>query len=110
LRAALTYPLPDNAYTGGQLVTALQCVGLNRLSTSLDRIARWDRELTDEEQQCLFFTRLLLHKPRWVVIDEALDALDDDARQRVIGFFQDGLRDTAIINIGRPGAKNHLFT
>jgi putative ATP-binding cassette transporter len=110
LRAALTYPLPDNAYTDEQLVTALQCVGSNRLSTSLDRIARWDRELTDEEQQCLIFTRLLLHKPRWVVIDEALDALDDDARQRVIGFFQDGLRDTAIINIGRPGVKNYLFT
>jgi putative ATP-binding cassette transporter len=83
---------------------------LNRLSTSLDRIARWDRELTDEEQQCLIFTRLSLHKPRWVVIDEALDALDDDARQRVIGLFQDGLRDTAIVNIGRPGAKNYLFT
>jgi vitamin B12/bleomycin/antimicrobial peptide transport system ATP-binding/permease protein len=109
LRAALAYPSPDTAYTDEQLVAALQCVGLNGLCSSLDRIERWDRELTDEEQQCLVFTRLLLHKPRWVVIDEALGALDEDARKRVISLFRDGLRDTAIINIGRPQAKNHFF-
>jgi hypothetical protein len=37
-------------------------------------------------------------------------ALDDDARKRVISLFQDGLKETAIINIGRPKAKNHFFT
>ncbi len=88
LRAAIAYPSPETAYTDEQLVAVLQCAGLNRLSSSLDRIARWDRELTDDEQQCLVFTRLLLHKPRWVVIDEALGALDDDAHKRVISLFQ----------------------
>jgi vitamin B12/bleomycin/antimicrobial peptide transport system ATP-binding/permease protein len=39
------------------------------------------------------------------VIDEALDALDD-ARKRLISLF----KDAAIINIGRPEAKNHFFT
>jgi vitamin B12/bleomycin/antimicrobial peptide transport system ATP-binding/permease protein len=34
----------------------------------------------------------LLHKPRWVVIDEALDALDDDARKRVISLRAPDLR------------------
>jgi vitamin B12/bleomycin/antimicrobial peptide transport system ATP-binding/permease protein len=110
LRAALAYPSPETAYTDKQLAAVLQCAGLNHLSSSLDRIARWDRERTDDEQQCLVFTRLLLHKPSWVVIDEALGALDEDARTRVLSFFQDGLRDTTIINIGRPEAKNHFFT
>jgi hypothetical protein len=72
-------------------------------------VARWDRELTDDEQQCLVFTRILLHKPRWVVVDEVLDTLEDDARKRVISLFNDGLKDAAIINIGRPEAKNHFF-
>jgi len=106
LRAALAYPSPETAYNDEELVAVLQCAGLNRLSSSLDRVARWDRELTDDEQQCLVFTRILLLKPRWVVIDEALDALDDDARKRVISLF----KDAAIINIGRPEAKNHFFT
>jgi vitamin B12/bleomycin/antimicrobial peptide transport system ATP-binding/permease protein len=110
LRATLAYPSPETAYKDEELVAVLQCAGLNRLSSSLDRVARWDRELTDDEQQCLVFTRILLFKPRWVVIDEALDALDDDARKRVISLFKDALKDAAIINIGRPEAKNHFFT
>ena len=92
LRAALTYRSPETAFKDQELVAALQSAGLNRLSSSLDRIARWERELTYDEQQCLVFTRILLHKPRWLVIDEALDALEDDARKRVISLCKDGLR------------------
>jgi vitamin B12/bleomycin/antimicrobial peptide transport system ATP-binding/permease protein len=85
-------------------------VGLHRLASSLDQTERWDRELTEGEQQCLAFTRLLLHKPRWVVIDEALDALDDDAHRRVIiALFRDELKAAAIINICRPETQNPLF-
>jgi vitamin B12/bleomycin/antimicrobial peptide transport system ATP-binding/permease protein len=101
LRAALAYPSPETAYKDEELVAVLQCAGLNRLSSSLDRVARWDRELTDDEQQCLVFTRILLLKPRWVVIDEAVDALDDDARKRVISLFEDALKDAAIISLSR---------
>ena len=108
LRAALAYPSPETAYTDEQIMAALQSAGLNRLSSSLDRITRWDRELSDDEQQCLVFTRLLLRKPRWVVIDEALHALEDDAHQRMISLLRDGLKDVAVINIGRPEAKNHF--
>ena len=109
LRGALSYPSPESAYTDEQIIAALQSAGLNRLSSSLDRVARWDRELTEDEQQCLVFTRLLLCKPSWVVIDEALHALEDDAHQRMISLIQDGLKDAAVINIGRLEAKNHLF-
>ena len=109
LRGALAYPSHETAYTDEQIIAALQSAGLNRLSSSLDRIARWDRELTEDEQQCLVFTRLLLCKPSWVVIDEALHALEDDAHQRMISLIQDGLKDAAVINIGRSEAKNHFF-
>jgi putative ATP-binding cassette transporter len=53
----------------------------------------------------------MLHKPRWVVIDRALDALDDDAHTLVIGLFNDELKDAVIINIGRPETeRKHFFT
>lgn len=109
LRAALAYPAPENTYRDEELVAALQEAGLERLAPSLDQVTRWDRDLTDDEQQCLAFTRLLLHKPHWVVIDEALDALDDDARQRVVNLFSGGLKDAAVVNIGRPESQNPLF-
>jgi ABC-type uncharacterized transport system fused permease/ATPase subunit len=47
----------------------------------------------------------LLQKARWVVIDEVLSALDDDAHKRVINLLNAGLKDAAIINIGRPEAS-----
>jgi energy-coupling factor transporter ATP-binding protein EcfA2 len=61
-------------------------------------------------KQCLVLTRVLLHKPRLVVIDEALDPLDDDARNRVLRLLNDELKDAAIINIGRPETESHFFT
>jgi vitamin B12/bleomycin/antimicrobial peptide transport system ATP-binding/permease protein len=109
LRAALAYPSPENTYEDEELVEMLHQTGLDRLSSSLDREARWDKELADEEQQRLAIARVLLHKPRWVVIDEALDALDDDARKRVMSLATTGLRQAAIVNIGRPETKHHYF-
>jgi vitamin B12/bleomycin/antimicrobial peptide transport system ATP-binding/permease protein len=109
LRGALAYPSPKTEYRDEQIIAVLQSAGLNRLSSSLDRIARWDRELTDDEQQCLVFARLLLRKPRWVVIDEALHALEDDAHQRMINLFRDALKSATVINIGRPEVKDHFF-
>jgi putative ATP-binding cassette transporter len=111
LRAALAYPSPETAYQEEAFVAALQGASLDRLTPSLNRIERWERHLSDDEQQLLVFARLLLHKPRWVVIDQAMEALEDDALTRVIGLFNDGLKDAAIINIGRPETKkNHFFT
>jgi vitamin B12/bleomycin/antimicrobial peptide transport system ATP-binding/permease protein len=109
LRAALAYPSPVTAYRDEELIAVLQCANLDRFSSLLDRNARWDRELTDDEQQSLVFARIVLHKPRWVVIDEVLDALDDDARNHVIRLFEVGLRDAAIIYIGRPETKHRYF-
>jgi len=107
--AALAYPSPQTAVKHEQLLAVLQSTGLDHLSSSLDRTARWDKELTDEEQHRLVFTRILLHKPPFLVIDEALDALDD-ARNWIIRLFKDELKDAGIINIGRPDADSDFFT
>jgi putative ATP-binding cassette transporter len=109
LRAALAYPSPETAFTDEEFVAVLKSASLERLASSLDRTARWERELTDDEQQYLVFARIVLHKPHWVVIDEVLDSLDDDARDRVIGLFSSGLKEAAIINIGRPETQHPFF-
>jgi vitamin B12/bleomycin/antimicrobial peptide transport system ATP-binding/permease protein len=110
LRAALAYPSPETAFKDEELVAALRSAGLDRLSSLLDEIARWDKKLPVEEQQCLVFARILIHKPRLLIIDEALDTLDEEPRKRVIDLFDKALKDSAIINIGRPGVKSHFFT
>jgi ABC-type uncharacterized transport system fused permease/ATPase subunit len=44
----------------------------------------------------------LLRKPRWVVIDEALHALEDDAHKRMIGLFRDALKNATVIKSAGP--------
>jgi putative ATP-binding cassette transporter len=110
LRAALAYPLPETTYKDSELVAALECCGLKQLTSSLDREARWDRELSDDDQQCLVFARLPLHKPRWVVIDQALDSLEEHVRARILAVFRDMLADMAVIDIGQRKRHDHLFT
>jgi putative ATP-binding cassette transporter len=70
LRDVLSYPRPESAFSDPELAAALTRVGLDRLAGSLDRHARWDRELSEEEQRLLALSRIRLHRPRWVVVDE----------------------------------------
>ena len=79
-------------------------------SPDLDRDARWERELTPEEQHKLAFARLLLHKPRWIMLDEAIDHLDEDARDLVLDIFGHELADAAIVNIGHADTQRGFFT
>ncbi len=109
LRAVLSYPAPENAYSDEELRAVLDSAGLSRLSSSLDRVERWEKELSDDEQRFLAFIRILLHKPRWLIIDEALDGLEDEARERVMRLFNERLKGATILNIGRPERKHHFF-
>ncbi|WFP64676.1 ABC transporter ATP-binding protein/permease [Mesorhizobium sp. WSM4904] len=83
-------------------------VGLERLSSQLDRSARWEHELADDEQRLLAVARLALRKPKWVIIDEALDTFDGATLRRVLAMLQARLPDAAILNIGR-GLHNIQF-
>ena len=110
LRAALAYPSAQVSYKDEELAAALQSTGLDRLTSSVDQVARWDKELSFDEQQLLVFSRMLLHRPHCVVIDEALDTLDDSTRKCIISLFKDKLKDTAVINIGRTDTNHRFFT
>ena len=110
LRDVLCYPLEAADFADADLAAALTRIGLGRLAPALDRVARWDRELNDEEQRLLAFARLALHKPRWVVIDEALDTLGGEARKKVLSVLEEDLAGAAIINIGLAERNGHFFS
>jgi len=110
LRDVLCYPRGTEAFGQADLAQRLEEVGLSRLTGSLDRSARWERELSDDEQRMLAFARLVLHKPRWVVIDEALEAVDAETHRRMMAIWERDLAGTTIINIGRGDRNGHFFT
>ncbi|RWE36124.1 ABC transporter ATP-binding protein/permease [Mesorhizobium sp.] len=108
LREVLDHANGSAPASDAEIAAVLAEVGLERLSSSLDRSGRWERELGDDEQRSLAFARLALRKPNWVIIDEALDAFDGPSLRRVLSMLEKRLPETAILNIGR-GLHNVQF-
>ena len=103
LRNAMTYPDRPDAFSDVAVRQALERCDLGNLVIKLDRVERWDKELSLGEQERLAFARLLLHKPGWVFLDEATAALDEDSQRRVMGLFDAELKKTTVLSIGhRP--------
>ena len=76
----------------------------------LDENHRWDRELSQDEQLCLVFARILIQNPPWVLIDGTFGSLDDDVLELVMDVFTNELKATGLIHIGGPGEAHPLFS
>jgi putative ATP-binding cassette transporter len=100
LREALAYPHPPQTFDEAQIHDAFAVVGLDHLAPLLDDNERWDRRLSDNDKQCLAVVRILLQKPRWVVLNRALAALDPDVAQRVAAAFERDMAEVGVIYIG----------
>jgi len=109
LREVLAYPLKADRFSTSGFNRALYRFGLERLALLLDRTHRWDRELSQDEQLCLAFARLLLQAPPWVLMDGTLGTLDDEVLEPVIDVFTNELQHIGIIHIGGAGEAHALF-
>jgi vitamin B12/bleomycin/antimicrobial peptide transport system ATP-binding/permease protein len=110
LREILAYPLKSDSFTADAFTRALFRLGLERLAPLLDETRRWDRELSQDEQLCLVFARMLIRMPPWLLLDGTFGALDDDVLELVIDIFSNELKHTAILHVGGPGEAHALFS
>jgi len=101
LRTALCYPCATHEFDDAAAVRALTAVGLERLQPLLDTTERWDQRLNDDEKQLLAIARVILQRPQWVVLNEALEILDPASRRRTEALFSGDLAHVGLINIGR---------
>jgi len=109
LRAAVSYPAEPGHFDDLAVRAALERVDLGHLAPALDRAERWDRQLSLDEQQRMAFARLLLHEPRWVVLDDAIGALDEDHRRLVLSIFERELTGATLIRLGRDPAPDGIW-
>jgi vitamin B12/bleomycin/antimicrobial peptide transport system ATP-binding/permease protein len=110
LRAAVAYPRSAQDLEPQAVTQAFSDVGLERLQGQLDSAQRWDRLLSDDEKQRLAFARALLHPPKWLIVNGALDALDDSSRERIERLFHEQLAGVGLLSIGQDDAKPGFFT
>jgi vitamin B12/bleomycin/antimicrobial peptide transport system ATP-binding/permease protein len=110
LRTAVAYPHSTDVHNDAAVAKALTQVGLERLLPALDTIERWDHRLTDAEKQCLAFARVILKRPSWVVLNDALDVLDPESRRRIEAAFSGDLANIGIINVGHAAGEHDLYS
>lgn len=110
LSEVLAYPSKVENFRARAFADALYQLGLRRLVPLLETSRRWERELSDDEQQSLAFARVVLHSPPWVLIDEVLDSMDEETRARVLNIFSKDLKNTGVIYIGQAKARDPAFS
>jgi putative ATP-binding cassette transporter len=108
LRAGLVSPQSAGDYDEAAVTSALTAVGLERLRPSLDTTDRWDGRLDEDEKQRLAFARVLLQRPRWLVMDGALGKLQPDLRRRIEALL--GELGTTVVNIGPDSSQEGFIT
>lgn len=103
LRRAVIYPKSAEEVDDKEVVDALVAVGLEAHKERVDEEAPWDQTLSGGEKQRVAFARLLIHKPKVIVMDEATAALDKDSQEEMMRLIQEKLPETTIISVGhRP--------
>jgi putative ATP-binding cassette transporter len=104
LRATVSYPAAPDAFDDDRIAQALRDCRLPQLADRLDEATAWDRRLSPGEQQRLAFARALLNAPRWLFLDEATAALDEETGTALYGLLLDRLPQTAVVSIAHDPA------
>jgi len=108
LRDALASPHRGSDYDETVISSALTAVGLEHLRPSLDTSDRWDERLNEDEKQSVAFARVLLQRPRWLVMDGALGKLEPGLRRRIEALLKE--RGTSLVNIGPNTSEDGFIT
>ncbi|HYM33218.1 MAG TPA: ABC transporter ATP-binding protein/permease [Candidatus Cybelea sp.] len=100
LRSVVSYPAAPDAFGTAVIEAALARSGLNHWVAHLDESNRWEQTLTAGERQRLGFARLLLHRPNWIFLQNATDALDPTDEDDMMRLLQNEFRDSTVLTLG----------
>ncbi len=106
LRRALAFPNAAACHDAAALKAALCSVGLPHLAPRLEEATDWAHVLSPAEVQRLSFARIVLFRPRWIVLGNATDTLDPGAADAMLRLVAEGLPEAGIVLIGKhPGSR-----
>ncbi|TAN49579.1 MAG: ABC transporter ATP-binding protein/permease [Rhodospirillales bacterium] len=100
LKSVICYPTEEFTCDDDVARKALARVGLPHLAERLYDHQKWDQVLSSAEQQRLSFARLMIHRPNWIFIQEAIDALDPKGEEDMLELLKTEFADATVITIG----------
>ncbi len=101
LRQAVCYPDIDPHHP--ELAAAMQACFLGHLTDKLDKPDDWQHKLSPGELQRVAFVRILLTRPKVVLLDEATAALDEPTEAALYTLIRERLPESIIVSIGHRG-------
>jgi putative ATP-binding cassette transporter len=96
----VSYPALHDRFSEAEIRDALAAVGLAWLSPRLAEEAHWNRILSLGEQQRLALSRALLHRPRYLFLDEATASLDETAEAALYRLLDERFPGLTLVSIG----------
>ena len=71
----------------------------------LEQTDEWEKVLTRDQQQRLGLVRLLLYRPKWILLQEAFDSLDPEGEALMFRLICQELPEAALLTItNQPSA------
>ncbi|ASK28367.1 ABC transporter ATP-binding protein/permease [Neisseria chenwenguii] len=104
LREAVCYP-GISADTAA-LETSMQQCRLGHLIENLDKTDDWQHRLSPGELQRIAFVRILLTRPKIILLDEATAALDEATEAQLYQTVRHTLPQSVIVSIGHRSTLN----
>jgi putative ATP-binding cassette transporter len=110
LQTALAFPSAADQHPAEAAARALVAAGLDGLVPRLAETADWDRVLGSVELQRLAIARVLLHRPRWILLGDTIAALEPEEADRMIDLITTELPESALLVLGRHPGTPDRFT
>jgi putative ATP-binding cassette transporter len=109
LGEAVCYPLTLGVCVPDDINSALRRVGLGDWVGHLAVMDNWERVLSAAQQQRLSFARMLLHRPDWIFLADATNALDAATQREMAELLVAEFPSAAVVAVGRAGLSDGFF-
>ncbi len=110
LRDALAFPHAAGSLAPEAIEHVLLETELGGFLPRLEEEADWGSVLGVVEMQRMAFARLLLHRPRWILLCDTTAALEPEEADRMIALLAARLPEAGILLLGRHPGPPDRFT
>jgi putative ATP-binding cassette transporter len=109
LGEAVCYPTTLGVCAPDDINSALRRVGLGEWAGHLAVAENWEAVFSVAQRQRLSFARMLLHRPDWIFLSEATNALDATAQGEMAELLAKEFPSATVVAVGQAGLSDGFF-